>query len=238
MVLVFSRMSASATNRPLPRHVAVIGAAGGLGQGILEICREENISFTAVVRSRPERITNLQSGSSVAVVPSLSDCDLLSNAFRGADAVISAVGVTSSSNDKSALLSANMKNVVSSMKTAGVDRIVLINTILSAAPGQPSSWSMRLFSFMPGNVGKGARELRAVVDAVGNGELSGLRWTLVRAGVNSRGKDECPAASEEFDKEMNSLAPVSYRAMGRWMLEESVSNEFVCAAPAVSRRKH
>ena len=26
---------------PLPRHVAVIGAAGGLGQGILSVCREE-----------------------------------------------------------------------------------------------------------------------------------------------------------------------------------------------------
>jgi nucleoside-diphosphate-sugar epimerase len=227
----------SATTRLMPRHVAVIGAAGGLGQSILEICREENISFTAIVRSRPERIANLPSGSRVAVVPSLADCDSLTNAFRGADGVILAIGVTSSSNDKSALLSANMKTLVSSMRAAGVDRIVLINTILSAAPGKPSSWPMRFFSLIPGNVGKGARELNAVVDAVGKGELSGVRWTLVRAGVNSHGKDERPVASKEFDKTLNSLSPVSYRAMGRWMLEESVSNEFVCAAPAVSRRK-
>ncbi len=230
-------MSASAANRPIPSHVAVIGAAGGLGEAILEICREEGISLTAIVRSRPERISDLPSSSRIAVVPSLSDCDLLTNAFVGADAVISAIGVTSSSNDKSALLSANMKSLVSSMKTAGVDRIVLINTILSAAPGKPSSWPMRFFSLIPGNVGKGARELTAVVDAVGKGELSGVRWTLVRAGVNSHGKDERPVASTEFDKKLNSLAPVSYKAMARWMLEESVSNEFVYAAPAVSRRK-
>lgn len=222
---------------PMPHHVAVLEAAGGLGRAILEICREQSISFTAIVRSRPERINNVPSGSRVAVVPSLADSDLLTNAFRGADAVISAVGVTSSSNDDSALLSANMKNVVSSMKTAGVDRIVLINTILSAAPGKPSSWPMRFFSLIPGNIGKGAREMRAVVDAIGDGQLSGLRWTLVRAGVNSRGKDERPVALKEFAKKLNSLAPVSYKAMARWMLEETMSNEFVYAAPAVSRRK-
>ena len=38
--------------RSLPRHVAVIGAAGGLGQGILSVCRGEHIAFTAIVRSR------------------------------------------------------------------------------------------------------------------------------------------------------------------------------------------
>ena len=220
----------------MPRHVAVIGAAGGLGRSILETCREENIPFTAIVRSRPERITNVPNGSRVAVVPSLSDCALLANAFIGADVVISAIGVTPSSNDRSALLSANTKHVVSSMKTAVVDRIVLINTILSAAPGKPSSWPMRFFSFVPGNMGKGARELRAVADAIGNGELSSLRWTLVRAAVSPHGKDEAPVASREFDKSVNSLFPVSYKAMGKWMLEESVANAFVCAAPAVSRR--
>jgi hypothetical protein len=31
--------------------------------------------------------------------------------------------------------------------------------------------------------------------------------------------------------------PVSYRAMGRWMLEEAAANEFVHAAPLVSRRR-
>lgn len=50
------------------RHIAILGAAGGLGRGLLEVCREQNISFTAIVRSRPERITNLPSGSRIAVV--------------------------------------------------------------------------------------------------------------------------------------------------------------------------
>lgn len=59
--------------RPLLRHVAVVGAAGGLGRGILKVCRAEAIGFTAVVRSRPERIREVPDGSRVAVVSSLAD---------------------------------------------------------------------------------------------------------------------------------------------------------------------
>jgi hypothetical protein len=40
----------------LPRHVAVICAAGGLGQGVLSVCRAEGIGFTSIVRSQPGRI--------------------------------------------------------------------------------------------------------------------------------------------------------------------------------------
>src|SRR3954465_9678551 len=89
-------------SRLLPRHVAVIGAAGGLGQGILSVCRAENIAFTAIVRSRPERITGVLGKSRVVVVTSLADCAALKKAFSEADTVIAAIGVTSASNDRSA----------------------------------------------------------------------------------------------------------------------------------------
>ena len=224
-------------SRPLPHHVAVIGAAGGLGQGILGVCRAEGIGFTAIVRSRPERITDVPSGCRVAVVTSLADRAALTDAFSGADAVLTALGLTSTSDDRSALLSANMATVEASMLAAGVDRIIVINTLLASAPGAPASRAMRLFSWMPTRIGRGASEQQAVVDALGRGAFSSLRWTLVRAGVNARGKDERPVASAEWDAAVNSWLPVSYAAMGRWMLEEAASNEFVHAAPLVSRRR-
>jgi len=222
---------------PLPHHVAVIGAAGGLGQAILDVCRAEEIAFTAVVRSRPERIGNIPRGSRVSVVESLSDRVALTEAFSGADAVLAALGVTSSSSDRSALLSANMAAVEQSMTTAGVDRIVLVNTLLASRPGQRATLAMRFFSWMPGTIGRGATEQQAVVDALGKGAFSSLRWTLVRGGLNSRGKDEPPAVSADWPGAQNSWLPVSYQAMARWMLEESVANEFVRAAPLVSRRR-
>ena len=224
-------------SRPLPHYVAVIGAAGGLGQGILSVCRAEGIGFTAIVRSRPQRITDVPDGSRVAVVTSLADRAALAEAFSGAGVVLTAMGVRSTSCDRSALLSANMATVEESMSAAGVDRIIMINTLIASPPGKPASRVMRFFSWMPGTMGRGATEQQAVVDALGRGAFSSLRWTLVRAGVNSRGKDERPVASGDWDGALNSWLPVSYDAMGRWMLEEAAANEFVRAAPLVSRRR-
>ena len=224
-------------SRPLPHHVAVIGAAGGLGQGILRVCRAEGVGFTAIVRSRPERITEVPVGSRVALVTSLADRAALSEAFSGADAVLAALGTTSTSYDRSALLSANMTTVEESMSAAGVDRMILINTMAAAPPGKPMSRVIRFFSWMPGTIGRGATEQQAVVDALGNGSFSLLRWTLVRAGVNARGKNEPPVASLDWDGALNSWLPVSYEAMGRWMLEEAAANQFVRSSPLVSRRR-
>src|SRR6266566_383048 len=109
-------------SNPLPHHVAVIGAAGGLGQGILSVCRAEGIRFTAIVRSRPERITDVPAGSRVVVVTSLADQDALKEAFSGADAVLTALGLTSTSFDRSALLSRNTVSVEQSMLAARVSR--------------------------------------------------------------------------------------------------------------------
>jgi len=217
--------------------VAVVGAAGGLGQSILSVCRAEGVGFTAIVRSRPERITDVPINSRVVVVQSLADLDGLTDAFRGAGAVLTALGVTATSDERSALLSANIATLEASMSAAGVDRILLINTLLSSLPGRPASRAMRFFSWVPGKMGRGASEQQAVVDALGAGALASLRWTLVRAAVNSRGDDERPVASADWVGGQNSWSPVSYAAMARWMLEEATANEFVAAAPLVSRRR-
>ena len=222
-------------SKSLPRHVAVIGAAGGLGQGILRVCRAEGVAFTAIVRSRPERITGVPQGSRVAVVASLSDRAALTNAFRGADAVITALGVTATSSEPSAMLSGNASEVEAAMLAAGVDRLVMVNTLLASKPGDPASGAMRFFSWMPGRIGRGAREQQAVADALGKGAFSSTRWTLVRAGVNARGKNEPPAATADWPGALNSWAPVSYDAMARWMIEEATACKFVRAAPLVSR---
>jgi len=224
-------------SRPLPRHVAVIGAAGGLGQGILSVCRSEGITFTAIVRSRPERITNVPGGSRVVVVETLTDVATLTDAFSGTDAVLTALGVTATTSVPGALLSANMPSVEKSMTAAYVDRIVIINTLLTSLPGEPANRLMRFFSWMPGNMGHGATEQQAVVDTLGEGVFASLRWTLVRAAVNSRGSTERPVASADWPGSLNSWLPVSYADMSRWMLEESVANNFVGGAPLVSRRR-
>jgi hypothetical protein len=53
------------------------------------------------------------------------------------------------------------------MFAAGVDRIIVINTMLASPPGKPASRAMRFFSWMPGTIGRGASEPQAVVDGLG-----------------------------------------------------------------------
>jgi hypothetical protein len=53
------------------------------------------------------------------------------------------------------------------MLAAGVDRIIVINTMLASPPGKPANRAMRFFSWMPGTMGRGASEQQALVDALG-----------------------------------------------------------------------
>ncbi len=123
------------------------------------------------------------------------------------------------------------------MLDVGVDRIIITNTLLASPPGKPASRAMRLFSWVPGRIGCGAREQQAVMDAIGKGALSAVRWTVVRAGLNSRGRNEPPVAAADWPDAHNSWMPVAYDAMARWMIEEATGNRFVKAAPIVSRRR-
>ena len=78
------------------------------------------------------------------MVTSLADRALLTEAFSGADVVLTAMGVTSTSSDGSGLLSANMAAVEQSMLAAKVDRILMINTMIASPPGEPADRVMRL----------------------------------------------------------------------------------------------
>ena len=216
-------------------HVAVLGAAGGLGQGILRVCRSQGVGFTAIVRSRPDRIEGVPPGSRVAVVADLGDRAALSAAFAGAQAVLTATGVTRTSQDESALLSANLDSVEGAMNGAGVDRIVIMNTLVTSGPGEKPTLLTRVLSWLPGRVGRGAADLQAVPVALGQGALQSVRWTLVRGAVNSRGKHVPPVAALQRGRQGPSLWPVSYDAMARWMLDEATASRFVRQAPFVSR---
>src|SRR5690349_12760436 len=81
--------------------------------------------------ARGQSASLIPPSSRVVVVTSLADRAALENAFSGADAVLSAVGVTSTSRDRPALLSANMDTVEQAMLAAGVDRIIVIDTLVA-----------------------------------------------------------------------------------------------------------
>ncbi|KAI8618787.1 hypothetical protein BC830DRAFT_1165906 [Chytriomyces sp. MP71] len=222
-----------------PKHVAIVGAAGNLGTGILQECIQHGVRVTAIVRSRPERIAtaDLPAGSRVAVVTSLADVSALTEAFGGCEAVLFATGVTGTSSDATALLSRNMAAVEEALKASGVDRVLVSSSLLASAVGEPSSFLINAFSWLPGKMGAGAMEFKAVSAALGEGTWKELKWTLVRAACYPSGAEEDAVAAENWNAGLNSYMPVSFKAMGRWMLQEAAESHFIRLSPLVSRKK-
>jgi len=78
------------------------------------------------------------------------------------------------------------------------------------------------------------------LDDTGRGQARALGEAFRKHGVHvdrivSSPVCRCMEASAEWNRRLCSWWPVSYQAMGRWMLEEAAANEFVRVAPIVSR---
>lgn len=152
--------------------------------------------------------------------------------------VLTALGVTPTSHERQSLRYRRMRpRWKPRCGSPEFDAVAIINTLLVSLPGKSASGAMRLFTWMPGWVGRGAREQQAAADAIGRGAFSSVRWTLVRGGLNSRGKNEAPVSAVDWPGALNSWMPVSYEAMARWMIEEAAAGRYVKAAPLVSRRR-
>ena len=83
-------MSANNTSVARPRRVAILGASGRYGTGIL--ARAEEIGVEAVVVTRsPHKFPNVKPTTAV-VEARLDERDRLEVAFAGCDGVISALG--------------------------------------------------------------------------------------------------------------------------------------------------
>lgn len=118
------------TNGAKPSKVAIIGASGTYGQGIL--ARAEEIGVEAVVVSRsPHKFKDVQATTWV-VEAQLDEEETLKEAFAGCDGVISALGDDRKTRPKTH----NLPHVWNTMKAAGVTRYVGIGSGPMMMPGE------------------------------------------------------------------------------------------------------
>ena len=134
-------------SRPRPHHAAVIGAAGGLGQGMLGVIRAAGISLAAIggtqagsrLTGRAERrISRRCCPVSPPIRPALTD------AFAGAYAVRTAIGVTATTHERLRLARGRHRprwrvQRLAARQTTG---IVMINTLITALRGEAASRAM------------------------------------------------------------------------------------------------
>jgi hypothetical protein len=218
-------------------RIAIIGAAGGLGTALRQVCDSCFIDYTAIVRQEPERVQVQAAGSKIVVISNWNDLLAWKVALNDVDAVIVSCGVTSSSRDNSSLLSRHFDDFREHLVASQVKRVVIVSSLLCSPPGEKTSWQLRLFGALPGMVGLAAREIQSVVDEIGKGKLKGVDWTLVRGGFSKYGVTEEPVCSLSWSEKRNSFVPVSYLSIAERIVKMTIEDEFLQQSPIVSRRK-
>jgi hypothetical protein len=118
------------TNRAKPVKVAIIGASGTYGKGIL--ARAEEIGVEAVVVTRsPHKFQGVKSTTTV-VETQLEDEEKLKEAFTSCDGVISALGDDRKKRPKTH----NLPHVWNAMKAAGVTKYIGMGSGPMLMPGE------------------------------------------------------------------------------------------------------
>src|SRR6266849_6666385 len=103
-------------------NLVVLGATGGTGRLVVEQALAAGHTVTALVRS-PEKLT-LSNPNFRVIAGQATDPSVLSRAFDGADAVISALGGNGS------VISESTRAIVEAAPKAGVRRIVVLSSFL------------------------------------------------------------------------------------------------------------
>jgi putative NADH-flavin reductase len=161
-------------------HIAVFGATGRTGRHIVTQALEAGHAVTAFVRSR-DKLADQQdlSNERLAVVEGdVKNPDAVDRAVEGADAVLSALGHTSTSDTD--VQTVGTRHIVEAMQAHSVERIISeTGAGVSDPKDPPRSLGGRimggLLKFFAGDVLDDAEAHATVLRA------SDLDWTIVRA---------------------------------------------------------
>ncbi len=163
-----------------PAKVAIIGASGTYGRGILARAEEVGVEVVVVTRS-PHKFREVKPTTTV-VEAQLVQEEKLRAAFAGCDGVISALGDDRKERPKTH----NLPHVWSSMKAAGVTRYVGMGSGAMMMPGEtpggfqrtvhPLLWVLKLFGvdFLEQN------EWERDSLLAGSNGADGITWVLTR----------------------------------------------------------
>jgi hypothetical protein len=168
------------TNVAKPRKVAIIGASGAYGTGILARAEELGVEAVVVTRS-PHKFTHVKPTTTV-LETQLDDETKLKEAFTGCDGVISALGDDRKKRPKSH----NLPHVWAAMKAAGVTKYIGMGSGPMMMPGEkPGRFQRRihpLLSFLKlfGVDFLEQNEWERDCLLTGNNGADGLTWVLTR----------------------------------------------------------
>jgi uncharacterized protein YbjT (DUF2867 family) len=170
-------------------RIVVLGATGATGKELVKQALAAGHKVVAYVR-RPD-VVEQQPGLDI-VAGQLEDVEAMTSAFQGSDAVICCVGpkLDLRTIRRVDLMQRSLPSIVTAMKGAGVDRLVLVSAFEVGDTAAKASPLARLIyrATMSGIYGDKARAESALPE-------SGLNWTAVyprdpqRRSAQQRGHD-------------------------------------------------
>ncbi|MFE7720784.1 NAD(P)-dependent oxidoreductase [Nocardia rhizosphaerihabitans] len=126
--------------------IAVFGATGGIGRLVVAGLLDAGHRVTAVVRN-PAKLT-LSHPELTVITAELTDSDTVTEAVRGADAVISALGPSLKRSATGSPVTDATKTIVAAMATTGVSRLIGLATPSLADPRDEPHWKPKVLPVM------------------------------------------------------------------------------------------
>lgn len=232
-----SKTQLRSTNDAKPKRVALLGATGAYGNGVFRRAVAIGVEVVAIVRN-PDKLKLPESVKNVTVVKAeLDDVDLLTEAFRGVDGVIS--GLSMGVKAKRGAFSPKSKNVniFKAMKAAGVRKFVVVSGASSPVPGEwksPDAWLRYGIShlILPwGLIKENIAESKALFN--GKNGSDELEWVIVRA---ARVNTDRPYIGAEISERGLVSFIVGAEDVGDFCLFAVASDEYDGKAPYVGSR--
>jgi len=127
-------VEANSTKISKPGKVAIIGANGTYGKGVLARAQEIGVEVVVVTRS-PHKFEDIRPTTTV-IATQLDDEEKLKEAFTGCDGVISALG----DNRKTRPKTHNLPHVWNAMKAVGLTKFVSMACGAMMMPGEKRGW--------------------------------------------------------------------------------------------------
>ena len=151
--------------------LAILGASGRTGQHLLQQALEAGHEVTALVRN-PSRIITRHDNLRI-VQGNAKDAEALARAFKGQDAVVSAVGISVRGRDYD-LMQASAKAIIAAAKASGIQRVIMMSSFV----GLPDRLDFITRQLTKTAMGKIIADIQAMQEEFAR---SDLRWTTVYA---------------------------------------------------------
>jgi putative NADH-flavin reductase len=206
--------------------VAVFGSTGKTGQHVVRHALEEGYEVVAFLRS-PDKM-EIEHDNLTIVQGDAEDAEAVARAVEGVDAVISALGQTSSSSSR--LLTHAGNNIMQAMQEHDVDRFI---SLVGAGVDTPKDESTLGRKFMRGLMKLFARDV--LEDAQQHSEqvmASDLDWTLVRPPRLT--EDPGTGQYESGELSLGPGAKLTRDDLGKFMVEQVEDDRYVGEAPMVA----